>query len=108
MNAAAADEPGIAIVSVGPPLFASVVLRSRFVTESLLVDPDVVPKPHDVPFERLYPASVTLPEQLPPLVWSATMEPAKVVVPLLYIPPPLLLLFPLMVESVTVMVPPLL
>ena len=53
MNAAAADEPGIAIVSVGPPLFASVVLRSRFVTESLLVDPDVVPKPHDVPFERL-------------------------------------------------------
>ena len=53
MNAAAADEPEMAIVSVGPPLFASVVLRSRFVTESLLVEPDVAPKPHDVPFERL-------------------------------------------------------
>ena len=50
MNAAAADEPGMDIVSVGPPLFASVVARSRSVTELALV---LESKPHDVPFERL-------------------------------------------------------
>ena len=50
MNAAAADEPGMDIVSVGPPLFASVVARSRSVTELALV---LESKPHDVPLERL-------------------------------------------------------
>ena len=52
MNAAAADEPGMDIVSVGPPLFASVVARSRSVTELALVLV-CVPNLHDVPFERL-------------------------------------------------------
>ena len=52
MNAAAADEPGMAIVSVVPPFFASVVLRSRSVTELALVLV-CVPNLHDVPLERL-------------------------------------------------------
>ena len=52
MNAAAADEPGMAIVSVAPPLTDASVPRSRLDTLLALVLV-CVPKPHDPPFDML-------------------------------------------------------